>query len=308
MTAPIDPRDLAAEETSQRAVDAQREEPREGIKLGLFDGIPDAEYRAAQGLSASEAKVLLGKRPPAPSPALAFGTLVHALVLEPHREDEYQPADAEKIGVKADGTAAAVPTMTVAWKRFVAEAEQSGKTVVAQAEWDTARAMRDAVHSYRSAALILDTCTRREVSGWARHDTGVLVKGRLDLLGSGIVGDLKSTRDADPDKFGWTCTDFLYHVSGANYMDIANAAGEQASVVAFINVEKEPPYRVSVVELADRAVQRGRELMHEACRRYRELGEVALPTFKPKVIDLPPKAYRDADDYTTDIDFEENPS
>jgi len=293
VTADLDPRDLAAEETSQRAIDAEREEPA-GVCLGLFDGIPDAEYRAAQGLSASEAKVLLGKRPPAPSPALALGTMFHTVTLEPHLADQYQPADAEKIGVKSDGTPAQNPTMTTAWKRFVAEAEQDGKTVVAQADWDMVSRMRDAVYAHKTAASILEMCARREVSGWARHETGVLVKGRIDALGNGIVADLKSTKDAGPDRFGRTCSDFYYHVSMANYADIAIAAGERVETLVFINAEKEPPYRVSVVELAPRAVDLGREQMAEACRRWLALGRVELPSYGDgaTTIDLPPWAYR----------------
>ncbi|QLQ11146.1 MAG: PD-(D/E)XK nuclease-like domain-containing protein [Nocardioidaceae bacterium] len=262
-------------------------------KLGLHDGIPDAVYRSAQGLSASEAKILLGKRPPAPSPALAFGTLFHTLVLEPDRAGEYLALDAEKIGVKADGSKAENPTMTNAWKKAVKEAEQDGKTVVAQTDWDAACAMRDAVYAHKAAAEVMDLCTRHEVSGWAEHETGALVKGRIDLLGPGVVADLKSTKDADPERFGWTCADFMYHVSAADYRDIAMADGESVEAVIFINAEKEPPYRVSVVDLAPRAIDLGRDRMTEACRRWLDLGTVQLPSYGDGYhrIDLPPKAY-----------------
>lgn len=298
MTPYLDPRDIADEERSQRVIDAGNEERSIlGDELGLFDGIGDNAYRAAQGLSASEAKILLGKRPPAPSPALAFGTLVHTLVLEPEREGDYVVLDAAAIAGTNPKTSRPYdhPQMTAKFKAALAEAEGGGKSVAAQADWDAARAMRDAVHAHKTAASILEMCPRHEVSGWARHETGVLVKGRLDLLGNGIVADLKTTKDADPERFGRTCSDFYYHVSAGNYADIAEAAGERIETVVFVNVEKEPPYRVAVVELATRAVDLGREQMAEACRRLLELGSVQLPSYGDGAhqIDLPPWAYRD---------------
>jgi hypothetical protein len=263
---------------------------------GLHDGIPDAEYRAATGLSASEAKVLLGKRPPAPSPALAFGTLVHTIVLEPHKAGEYVALDAVAIAGTNPKTGRPYdsPTMTSKWKAAVLEAEQSGKTVVAQTDWDAAHRMAEAVHAHPAARRVLELCDRREVSGWAEHPSGVLVKGRLDLLGPGLVADLKTTQDANPDTFGKTCHDFGYHVSAANYVDIALAAGEDVQGFCFINVEKTEPYRVSVVQLADSAINLGRERMAEACHRWLELGRVELPQYGDgfHTVDLPPWAYR----------------
>lgn len=277
---------------------AKTEAAKAAPRLGLHDNIPDADYRAAEGLSASEAKVLLGKRPPAPSPALALGTLTHVATLEPHKLDAYVALDADRIGLKADGTPAAVPTMTQAWKRAVAEAEQDGKIVVAQSDYDHALRMAEAVNNHRAARQVLDLCTRREVSGWAEHPSGVLVKGRIDLLGVGIVADLKTTQDANPDWFGKTCADFLYHVSAAMYADIAIAAGETVESVLFINVEKAPTpggeYRVSVVELEPAAVDLGRERIAEACRRWLALnGRVDLPTYGDDIqlVDLPMWAY-----------------
>jgi exodeoxyribonuclease VIII len=264
---------------------------------GLHDGIDEIEYRAAPGLSASEAKVLLGKRPPAPSPALAFGTLVHTIVLEPDKAEQYVALDA--VAVAGDnpktGRPYDSPTMTSKWKAAVAEAEQGGRIVVAQTDWDAAHRMAEAVHAHPAAARVLELCDRREVSGWAKHPTGVLVKGRLDLLGPGLVADLKTCQDANPDTFGKTCHDFGYHVSAANYLDLALAAGEDVQGFCFVNVEKADPYRVSVVQLTESAIDLGRERMAEACRRWLDLGRVELPQYGEGffTVDLPPWAYRD---------------
>lgn len=269
-------------------------------------GLDEATYHAdTTTLSASSAKTLLGKRPPSSdSDALKFGTLVHVAVLEPHRLSEYVGLDAERIGLKSDGTPATNPTMTAAWKRAVAEASADGLTVVPLADLARAQAMAAAVLTHPTARRLIDMATDRELSCYADHPTGARVRGRFDLAGP-VVGDLKTTRDADPARFGRTAHDFGYHISAANYLDIATACGMEPQGFAFINVEKEPTpggeYRVSVTELSARAIDLGRRLMAEACERWLALGErIDLPSYGDgfTTVDLPGWAYYDNEQET----------
>ena len=91
---------------------------------------------------------------------------------------------------------------------------------------------------------------------------------------------------------------FGYHISAANYLDIARANGLDVDRFDLICVEKEPTpggdYRVSVLEIHEDAIELGRELMAEACARWLALGKrVDLPSYGDDrhVIDLPPYAY-----------------
>jgi PDDEXK-like domain of unknown function (DUF3799) len=260
--------------------------------------LPEAEYHADQTtLSASGAKVLLGKRPPAESDALSFGTLVHVAILEPERLSEYVALDAAAIGVKGDGTPALNPTMTAAWKKAVAEAETDGRTVIDQNDLDRAKAMAAAVFAHPMARRILDLATGAEVSAYTDHPTGARVRARYDLLGP-VIADIKTTRDANPKRFGKTADAFGYHISAANYLDIAAACDLDVTGFAFVNVEKEPTpggeYRVSVTDLTPNAIDLGRRLMAEGCLRWLALGKrIDLPTYGDgfTTVDLPPWAY-----------------
>jgi hypothetical protein len=267
----------------------------------VVPNLDEATYHAdPNSLSASGAKVLLGKRPPsADSEALKFGTLVHVAVLEPERLEEYVPLDAEKIGVKGDGTPALNPTMTAAWKKAVAEVEADGKIAVARTDMLRAFDMSAAVLAHPTAKRIIDQATDRELSCYADHETGARVRARFDLAGP-IIGDIKTTRDANPARFGRTAHDFGYHISAANYLDIAAACGMEPIAFAFLNVEKEPTpsgeHRVSVTELSAAAIDLGRDLMAEACRRWLALGKrIDLPGYGDgfTTVDLPPWAYHD---------------
>lgn len=274
----------------------------------LVRELGEAEYHAdTSSLSASGAKVLLGRRPPSPdSEALAFGRLFHVVLLEPHRLDEYAVLNPELIGVKVDGTKADNPKNTRAWKDAVFQAERDGLTIIDAPTLAHATAMAEAVQNHPEAGRLLAMATDHEVSAYAEHPSGAKVRARFDLIGPGFIGDIKTCRDADPETFGRVVNALMYHVSAANYVDIARANGLKVDDYLLICVEKEPTpggdYRVSVLELHPDAIEKGRELMAEACERWLALGKrIDLPSYGPDrhVVDLPGWAY---DDFEIEIE------
>jgi len=271
----------------------------------LIDDLDNETYHAdPDTLSASGAKVLLGKRPPAPDgEALAFGRLVHTVILEPHRLDTYAVLNPAVIGVKVDGTLAENPTATRAWKDAVFKAERDGLTVIGPATLAKAQAMAAAVQNHPEAARLLAQATDHEVSAYADHPSGARVRARFDLIGPGFIGDIKTCRDGDPANFGRVVQAYGYHISAANYLDIARANGLHVERFDLVCVEKEPTpggeYRVSVLEVHPDAIDVGRSLMAEACRRWLELGKkVDLPSYgnERHMVDLPAWAYGDFDE------------
>lgn len=273
----------------------------------LVRDLPERDYhRDTEHLSASGAKVLLNKRPPSEdSEAIQFGRLVHTVILEPEKLDRYAVLNADVIGVKKDGTKATNPKNTDAWREALAKAARDGLTVIDGATLAKAQAMADAVADHPEAGRLLATATEHEVSLFAEHPTGAPVRGRLDLLGTDFVADIKTCRDGNPEDFGRVMNNLLYHVSAANYVDLARSNG-YADVDRFdlICVETEPTpggdYRVSVLEVHGDAIDKGRDLMAEACERWLANGRVIdLPNYGDgrHVIDLPPWAY--------DNDFED---
>lgn len=274
--------------------------------MSIVRNLSEADYHSdVEHLSASGAKVLLGKRPPSgDSDAIQFGRLVHTVILEPEKLDRFAVLDAEIVGVKADGSKADNPRNTKAWRDAAFKAERDGLTVVDARTLTKAQAMAQAVQNHPEAGRVLAAATEHEVSMFADHPTGAPVRGRLDLLGPDFVADVKTCRDADPAEFGRVIEKLMYHVSAANYLDIARANGIDAREFLFICVETEPTlggeYRVSVIELHRDAIDLGRELMTQACERWLALGRrIDLPHYGDgrHVVDLPPWAY--------DNDFED---
>lgn len=267
---------------------------------GLVYDLDENTYHAdLTTLSASGAKTLLGKRPPSSdSDALLFGRLVHTVILEPQKLETYAVLDPDIIGVKANGDKADNPTATKAWKDAVFAAKRDGLTVIAPKMLAKARALAAAVEKHPEASRLLASATGHEVSAYADHPSDARVRARFDLVGPGFIGDIKTTRDADPDNFGRSMHAYGYHISAANYLDIARANGLDADRFDLICVEKEQTpggdYRVSVLEIHPDAIDLGRELMAEACARWLALGKcVDLPSYGDDrhLIDLPPYAY-----------------
>jgi len=264
--------------------------------------VSESDYHSdTTTLSASGAKILLGKRAPAPdSEALAFGRLVHVVLLEPHRLDEYVDLNPDIIGIKKDGAKADNPKNTNAWRDAVFAAKRDGLTIIDSGMLAHANALADAIRKHPEAANMLTYATGREVSLYADHPSGARVRARLDLIGPGYIGDIKTCRDADPATFGRVVNGLMYHVSAANYLDVARANGIKVDRYDLICVEKDPTpggdYRVSVMEIHEDAIDKGRELMAEACARWLALGKrVDLPSYGPDrhVVDLPAYAYDD---------------
>ena len=271
----------------------------------LVRDLPERDYhRDTEHLSASGAKVLLGKRPPAhDTDALAFGRLVHTVILEPHKLDQYAVLNADVIGVKVDGSKSDNPRNTKAWKDAVFDAERDGLTVIDGKTLARAQAVASAVHEHPEASRLLAQATEHEVSAYAKHPTGAPVRARIDAVLPDALVDIKTCRDADPENFGRVMNSLMYHVSAANYIDIAHANGLTANRFDLICVETEPTpggkYRVSVNELHEDAIDKGRELMADACLRWLANGRrIDLPHYGDgrHVVDLPPYAYFTDDD------------
>ena len=275
---------------------------------GIYHDLDQDEYHAdTETLSASGAKVLLGHRPPSPdSDALLFGRLVHTVILEPHKLDTYAVLNADVIGLTVKGEPSDNPRATKAWKEAVFAAKRDGLTVIDGPMLAKAQAMAAAVQNHPEAGRLLAAATATEVSAYAMHPSGAMIRGRFDAVCPESLIDVKTAIDANPDNFDRTMHKYSYHVSAANYLDIARANGLGVDRFDLICVEKEPTpggdYRVSVLEIHPDAIDKGRELMAEACARWLALGKrVDLPGYGSErhLIDLPGWAYDDEEDEIT---------
>lgn len=244
------------------------------IEPGIYPDMTNDDYHGDEDyLSSSKLKSALPERYKAggSQDALDFGTLVHTVVLEPDNVSHYVILDAHKIAGDNPKTGKPydAPHMTAKFKAKVAEAAESGLTVVSQDDWTRAQLMAGAIQNHSDARTLLHGGDGTyEESVFVRDDSGVGHKARFDRRIPGQIVDLKST-SAKPGERSLTraVLDYGYDVSAAHYLEVARMADLDVDKFTLVFVEKVEPYRVTVAHIGAEFLARGRILRALAVER-----------------------------------------
>jgi hypothetical protein len=184
--------------------------------------------------------------PPKTTAAMAFGTVVHSAVLEPHK-----PAFATK---RENWT-------TKAGKEERALLQELGLPILDEEESVAVRCIRENV---MSIPRIADAIEKGEVEVpvyWTSY--GVPCKARADLICGSTIYDLKTCTDASPRGFVNNVWRFGYHIQCAHYLE-----GFNAREFIFVAVETQAPYNVGLYTLSEIAINTGERAMALAAERY----------------------------------------
>lgn len=227
---------------------------------GIHDGLPFSDYLAIPAANASALKIVatcpakLGIEREQ-SAAMRLGTLAHCALLEPAALDlRYAVTDLDRRGTKA-------------WDAEALAA--GGRELIKRDEWETALAMRDAVHAHAAAsALLADAITERTLT-WTDPETGVPCKARLDIYGV-CPADLKTAADASPHGWGKAAIKDGYYLQAVHYLEGCRALGLNADGMPFVVVEKSFPHVVEVYELDQRLLDITARRRIDYLRAWRE--------------------------------------
>jgi exodeoxyribonuclease VIII len=260
-------------------------------KPGVYEGMPNDEYHRSPCLSSSALKLLaenparyqweylLGNRREE-TPALLTGTVLHSMVLEPETVKE-TIAVAPNVDRRTKAGKAE-------WAKF--QAENEGKQIITQADFDLARAMADSVMSHPKARSMLEGAICERSVFWNDDETGLMAMCRPDIWRPdiGVVADLKSTVSAAPWAFRSQAVRLMYHLSAAWYLrGIHAATGERPDTWAWIAVEKEAPHPVVVYVASDEMLAKGDELCMQALETYQRCRDADhWPAYTDDIVEL----------------------
>jgi len=252
------------------------------------------KYRAAKGISKSsldsfadcpalykaEQDGLIKRKA---TPAMSFGTLLHALFLD--KEAAYY--------VKPDG-------MTYASKEGKEWRDShADKPVISQEESDELNRAVEALRGHRHAAGLLKS-GKAEVSMFGVHkETGLAIRGRADWLAETYIADLKTTGDASSKGMAKSIVSFRYHVQAAMYLMLAQQNGLNVNDFYFIAIQRGEVPLINVRLLAQAAIEAGRMELDRMLRELKACQETGIwpdysgTTEKPQMIDLPAWFYSD---------------
>lgn len=242
------------------------------MEPGIYFDLANEDYHAGPGISKSGLWIINQqtpahyKFPPEKDEdstqaraAKDFGTACHIAILQPELfEAKVFRGPEDRRGNK--------------WKDAAEFCETEGKTLLIASAYDSAIAMRDAVHADPWInSIITGGKPMIEASGfWIDAATGELCRCRPDLYREdlGIILDLKSTLSAHPDAFARSVVNYGYHAQEAFYSDGWRALGKKLDGFVFLAWEKKSPFAFAVYELPPSIVEEGRAMMRQALDTY----------------------------------------
>lgn len=262
------------------------------MKPGIYSDIPNDEYHRGPGISKSgldlvhkspihyhAVKTAANDNARTPTPAQAFGTAFHMLLLEPQRfADSYAPepvgAPRRPTRIQREAKKPSPETLEAIdwWDSF--EESNAGRELLDADSYDRLQRMRDAAMANAAAGALLGARPYQVEQSfyWTDPATGELCRCRPDIWrDDDILGDVKSTLDASPDGFAKSVFNYRYHVQDPFYRDGFEACtGRAPRGFLFIAVEKDPPFATAVYSLDPEAIELGRVEYQRDLARYAE--------------------------------------
>jgi hypothetical protein len=187
------------------------------------------------------------------------GTLAHAYILEPHTvETDFNFYDgAFKKGPQ--------------WNEFLAKLDKDDKKPIFSLaqnmrvlKWISAyRALQTAVNLIQGGEPELVICGKLH---------GVPIKVRFDYINveQGYIADVKTTgHSSDVESFKQTVDSFMYHLSAALYCEMAEQYYGKPFKFYYIVLSKKD-HDCNVFVTSDETMIRGKQIVLEACQKYRK--------------------------------------
>ena len=215
------------------------------------------------------------------TPAIHFGTLTHARLLEPDTFSSRYPTAGPCAATLKSGKNAGMPCGNAASNRTRYGEWYCGVHAKGSAEpaepvecLDSVNALRlnsivRAAHADPKVCGCLATPGEVEYSLFGTHsETGLQVRGRLDKWyefgGGRIIVDLKTCAHdpANARLVAATCLARRYYLQAAAYLDLMEAHGLPCDGFAFVFIRTSPPFNSCLWLLDDAALELGR--LHNA--------------------------------------------
>ena len=217
---------------------------------------------------------VVSKNPP--SPEMVFGSAFHTYVLQP--ENVSKEIKVQKTVKKADRDELAL---------------SQGVSLLTPDQEDAILCMLESVNASQTASGLInhpDSVKERSVF-WDEATHGFQCKCRPDIMipSLGILADLKTTRDANPDKFLRDALyNYNYFVQAAWYLTGINAVQEKYyQTFLYICVEKSPPYAVAVYRATQIRIDDARNKIRPLLALYADcLKNDNFPGYPDEIMDL----------------------
>ena len=226
-----------------------------------------ASYQADPAFSASDLKLITKQNaralwhykfneyapPRLPTPAMKFGTMLHAACLEPDVfYDKFKIVENKRT---KEGKAQAL------------DYDKKGITVISPIDAVQIANMTQAICDNPKAYELLHEGLSEQSFWWTHNDTKLDLKCRCDKINGDTIVDLKTTGEggSSPESFTKTITAFNYHLQAAHYLQ-----GTGAKRFVFVVIEKTFPYNIGIYDLSTEFLDNGYEIQEQALHKISE--------------------------------------
>lgn len=223
----------------------------------LVAGISNEDYHDSAGVSSSQLKYVVhapakykamidGEIDFNQTPAMALGTAVHIMALEPDLVDEQIIQKPKFSG----------PGAVLERKEF--NDEHEGKVILSADQLAAARAMAANIMKLPDFKRI-SADSQNEMSGWYDDpETGLLCRYRPDMRTEWCIADVKTCASAEKSAFSRQIYNLGYHISAAHYIAGDSVLmGTDHRQFIFICVESTAPHLAAVYVLDEEDLRFG---------------------------------------------------
>lgn len=241
----------------------------------IYKDMANADYHALPSISSTAVKTV-AKQSVAhwigaerkETPAMALGSAVHSLALEPHKEEVVRGPETRRGN---------------AWKDAVASVSDNPDAIVLnEADYDRAADIANAARANPVLKQYLDDpASQIEMSVVLTDpDCGIEIRTRPDLYHppSGTIVDLKSTIDASPRGFQRQAINLGYHIQAFHYCRALQLEGLKVERFVFVAVETSAPYATCAHIVSPELMAIGGlswEMAMEKIMSYKQDGEIS---------------------------------
>lgn len=260
---------------------------------GIIENLPDTEYHARPEVSKHDLDMIRRapllyqyrkSKPEPPNEEMNFGSLVHLALLQPHlldssvaflpEEHPDRPLPAHhKMRSEGRKLTDSAKERFVFWDQW--NAENEGKQIVTPAMMEKVLGIQDSIMKNPATRQFFTMDSLREPSLFFEME-GVKCRARLDMLGDGIIADLKTTGDASANGFAKDIARYSYHRQGAMYIDGAKICGRPAKRFVLIAVETTAPHLCTFHTLGQTSIDCGRVDNKRGLATYRKCLESGI--------------------------------
>lgn len=212
--------------------------------------------------------------------AMRLGSAVHMLALEPRKFDAYYRIETGPINPSTGKPYGRDTKRFEAW--LDQESGEDARIILLDDEFAESIEIAKAFQSHLYIMAVMSLSSEKvfergyEMAYLVDGQDPIRIKCKPDCVipSEGLIIDLKTTSDPQPDNWKWSAEDYGYHRQAAIYLQAMEAYYGKPFRFLFGVVRSKAPYEVGVYELDEDSIHRGwaqvESLIAEYAQRKRE--------------------------------------